>query len=323
MRKAALAVIVALVLPALVPRTTEARVVRFVVEQTRTFADGKSFGDVGPYQRLDGTVYIEIDPRDPLNSSIINLDKAPKGANGKVGFSSPFFILKPLDMNRANRKIFYGVNNRGNKLDLVWRTMVPQTPPTSNNPLTASDAGDGLLFRLGYTYVDAGWQGNVAPGNDRLVPAFPVATQADGRPIIAKVRVEYVDAEGFTRPLEGNANFRPYEPSDLDTSRSTLTVRSSSAGTRTPIPSDRWAFGRCQTGKASLIPTTTDICLFDGFKTDSIYELVYPAKNPWVMGLGYVVTRDVASFLRYEARDDAGNPNPLALAPGNVGIRRA
>jgi hypothetical protein len=323
MRKASLLVIVAFALLAVVPRPAEGRVVRFVVEQTRTFADGKSFGDVGPYQRLDGTVYIEVDPRDPLNASLINLDKAPKGANGKVGLSSPFFILKPLDMNRGNRKIFYGVNNRGNKLDLVWRTMVPQTPPTSNNPLTASDAGDGLLFRLGYTYVDAGWQGNVAPGNDRLVPNFPVATQADGRPIIAKVRVEYVDAEGFTRPLEGNANFRPYEPSDLDTSRSTLTVRSSSAGPRTPIPSDRWAFGRCHAGKASLIPTASDICLFDGFKTDRIYELVYPAKNPWVMGLGYVVTRDVASFLRYEARDDAGNPNPLALAPGNVGIRRA
>src|SRR2546425_232060 len=201
--------------------------------------------------------------------------------------------------------------------------MLPQPPPNSNNPLTAGDAGDGLLFRLGYTYVDAGWQGNVAPGNDRLVPNFPIALQSDGRPIVAKVRVEYVDADGFTRPLEGSANFRPYEPSDLDTSRSTLTVRSSSAGPRTPIPSDRWAFGRCQTGKASLIPTLTDICLFDGFKADRIYELVYPAKNPWVMGLGYVVTRDLASFLRYEARDEAGNPNPLALAPDNVGIRRA
>ena len=36
---------------------SQARVVRFVVEQTRPFADGMSFGDVGPYQRLDGTAY--------------------------------------------------------------------------------------------------------------------------------------------------------------------------------------------------------------------------------------------------------------------------
>src|SRR5207249_6250090 len=142
------------------------------------------------------------------------------------------FILKPVDMARGNQKLFYGINNRGNKGHLGRMTTFPIGPNT-NNPLTSADVNDdNLLMRFGYTYVDAGWQGNVAPGNDRLVPNLPVATQADGRPILAKVRVEYVDAEWFTRPLEGNGNFRPYEPSDLDTSRSTLTVRSSSAGPR-------------------------------------------------------------------------------------------
>ena len=54
-----------------------------------------------------------------------------------------------------------------------------------------------------------------------------------------------------------------------------------------------------------------------------MYELIYPAKNPWVMGLGYAATRDVASFLRYEAADDAGTPNPLAASADATGIRRA
>ena len=36
-----------------------------------------------------------------------------------VEFCAPFFILKPVDMARGNRKIFYGVNNRGNKLDSI------------------------------------------------------------------------------------------------------------------------------------------------------------------------------------------------------------
>ena len=152
---------------------------------------------------------------------------------------------------------------------------------------------------------------------------FPVATERDGRPIVARVRVEYDDATGFTLPLEGNPNFRAYDAADLDTTHSTLTVRNTVGGARTPVASDRWAFGRCAKGQASLVPTTTDICLFDGFKVDRIYELMYPAKNPIVMGLGYAVTRDVASFLRYQTKDDAGNPNPLALSPTNVGIRRA
>src|SRR5215216_1964739 len=89
-----------LILSMLVVQSGEAQVVRLVVEQKRLIADGKSFGDVGPYERLDGTVYIEVDPRNPLNAGIVNLDKAPKTANGMVGFSSPFFILKPVDIAR-------------------------------------------------------------------------------------------------------------------------------------------------------------------------------------------------------------------------------
>ncbi len=223
MRRAIFPAVACLILLAVMPASSEARVVRFVVEQTRRIADGKSFGDVGPYERLDGTVYIEVDPRDPLNAGIVNLDKAPRTPKGMVGFSSPFFILRPVDMTRGNHKLFYGVNNRGNKLDFAWRTILPETGTSNNNPLTAADFGDALLLRLGYAYVDAGWQGNVAPGNDRLVPSLSVAVQPDGRPIVARIRVEYTDVEGFTRPLEGSPAFRAYDTADLDTAHSTFT----------------------------------------------------------------------------------------------------
>jgi Alpha/beta hydrolase domain len=306
----------------------EARVVRFIVEQRRVFADGKAFGTVGPYERLDGTVHMEVDPRDPLNALIVNLDKAPRNARGLVEFSSPFFILKPVAIERGNGKLFYGVNNRGNKLEsgLRWNYVA-----ASNNPLTAADAGDGFLLRLGYTIVDAGWQGDVAAGRDRLFPKFPVATQPDGRPIVAPVRVEFSDREipaagTFTLPLKGSPNFRPYPVAAKEAAHSRLTVRETVGGTRAPIPADRWSFGRCPRGQASLAPSTTDICLFDGFQADKLYELIYRAQDPVVMGLGYAVTRDVASFLRYETVDGAGNENPIARYrgdPGFSGIRRA
>src|SRR3954469_4098146 len=109
-------------------QSTEARVVRIVVEQKRVVADGKSFGDVGPYERLDGVVYIEVDPRDPLNAAIVNLDKAPKTPKGMVGFTAPFFILKPVDLARGNHKVFYGINNRGNKGHLGRMTTYPLAP---------------------------------------------------------------------------------------------------------------------------------------------------------------------------------------------------
>jgi hypothetical protein len=322
MKKSICAVLIALLLPVFVPSTSHAKVVKFVVEQARRVANGKMFGDVGMYERLDGTVYIELDPRDPLNAGIVNLDKAPRTAKGMVAFSSPFYILKPMDMARGNRKMFYGVNNRGNKVDFAFRTYLPESA-SKNNPMSADDFGDALMMRMGYTYVDAGWQGNVAPGNDRLVPTLPVARERDGRPIIAPIRVEYADVTGFTRPLEGSAIFRSYETADTDTARSTLTYRASSTSPEVKISPDRWAFGRCPSGQAGMVPSTTDICYFDGFKPEGIYELTYPAKNPLVMGLAYVVTRDLASFLRYQSYDDWGNPNPLAVSASEVGIRRA
>lgn len=324
MKASIAAAAVVLMAPLVVPSTSDARVVRIVVEQKRPVLEGKSFGSAGPYERLDGTVYFEVDPKDPLNAGIVNLDKASRTPAGKVGFSAPFFILKPTDMARGNRKLFYGINNRGNKLEYAWRTYLP-AGTNNNNPATEADFGDALLLRQGYTYVDAGWMGNLAPGEDRLIPRLPVAMQPDGRPITAPVRVELADVEGFTQPLYGNRDHvarDPYEPVTTDTRQATLTVRSA-GGARTPVPADRWAFGRCATGAASLIPTASDLCVFDGLKVDRVYELTYTAKNPVVLGLGYAITRDLASFLRYAVKDDAGNPNPLAASATDTGIRRA
>jgi hypothetical protein len=309
------------------PRPSEGRVVAFVVEQRRSFAGGMQFGSAGAYERLDGTAYMEVSPSHPLNTVVVDLDKAPRNARGMVEFRAPFFILKPVDERRGNHKILYGINNRGNKQTLGYWNFVPSGPGI-NDPITLADAGDGFLMRLGYTIVDAGWQGDVAPGAARMFPNLPVATQPDGSPIVARVRIEYSDrtipAGGtFTLTLEGSTAFTSWPAADTNTAHSSLTVRDSLDGAKVPIASNRWAFGRCPSGAASLVPSTTDICLFDGFRADRLYELIYPARDPKVMGLAYAVTRDVGSFLRYQAQDDAGNPNPLALAASNVGIRRS
>jgi hypothetical protein len=234
-------------------------------------------------------------------------------------------------MARGNHKVFYGINNRGNKQTLGYFNYVPAGPGI-NDPITAADAGDGFLMRLGYTIVDAGWQGDVAnlPGSNVLFPNLPIATQADGSPIVAAVRIEYSDrtipANGtFTLPLEGSPSFQSYPAADTRTMHSTLTIRDevSDQGQMTPIAPDQWAFGSCPTGKSSLVPDPTQICLFSGFQADKLYTLIYPAENPIVMGLGYAVTRDIGSFLRYETRDDVGNSNPLVASPNEVGIRRS
>jgi hypothetical protein len=85
-----------------------------------------------------------------------------------------------------------------------------------------------------------------------------------------------------------------YETDNTDPARSTLRVRDDVDSAKTPIPSYRW--GVRPHGRGSLEPTTTDICLFGGFKADRLYELIYPAKDPIVMALGFAATRDIASL---------------------------
>src|SRR6267143_481843 len=311
--KGSLSVAVGLLSAAAIPRSAEARVTRFVVEGRVPFAVGTVWGTAGPYERLKGTAYMEVDPHDPLNAIIVNLDKAPRNARGMVEFSSPFLILKPVDMARGNRKIWYGINNRGTCLEVGFRAF--PLPAFTCNPLTAADVGaNNALLQQGYATVDAGWHGDGIQNPNQLFPKFPVATQRDGSPIVGPLRLEYqTGTNTFTQPLI--TGWRPYEAADTKTAHSTLTVRDRADSPKVTIASNRWAFGKCATGAASLIPTTTDLCLFDGFAAFKIYELVYPAKNPIVLGLAFAVTLDIGSFLRYRKHDDDGTPNPL-LVPG-------
>lgn len=306
-------------------RAADARVVRLVVEQRRPFAGGAAFGDVGQYERLDGTAYMEVDLRNPHNAVIVNVDRAPRNSRGMVEFSASFYILKPVDITRGNRKILVGLNNRGNSIELARFNIMPRQP-AGGDQQSSLEGGDGFLMKLGYTIVDVGWQGDLAPGGNRLLPQLPVARQADGSSIVALMRVEYSDRNlpqngAFTLTLEGTAAFLSYEAADTDPAHSTLTVRETVKGKRAAIAANRWAFGKCPTGQGSLVASATDICLFDGFKSEKLYELVYPAKDPIVMGLGHATTRDLASFLRHAVKDEAGNANPLASATGQPDIR--
>ena len=62
-----------------------------------------------------------------------------------------------------------------------------------------------------------------------------------------------------------------------------------------------------RTGKETIKPSSKDLYLRSGFKPGHIYEFIYPAKNPLVLGLGFAVVRDLISFLRYEMKDATGN----------------
>lgn len=290
---------------------SEARVAKLVIEQRAPYVAGAEWGKAGPYEMLRGTAYMEVDPNNPHDAVIVDLQNAPRNARGLVEFSTQFMILKPVDMHRSNHKIFYAVNNRGNNLEgLLTATTAAQVAGT--------DAGYAMTE--GYVVVDAGWEGDLIPVPSKLVANLPRARNGNGTPITGPMRYEYSDraAGSFTTNLEGTAGFLSYEAADTNTAHASFTVADSEYGPKTLVPANRWAFGSCPTGQASLVPGNVDLCYFDGFDNKKIYELIYQAKNPIVMGLGFATTRDLASFLRNETSDDAGTANPVG-----PGIRRA
>lgn len=86
---------------------TQAEVVRVEVEERRAFADGRPFGSTGPYESMEGRPHFAVDPEDPANERVTDIGLAPRNDAGKVEFSSDFFLLKPADPARGNRRILY------------------------------------------------------------------------------------------------------------------------------------------------------------------------------------------------------------------------
>jgi hypothetical protein len=290
-------------------------ITRFVIQRRESIAGGHEFPVTGAYEKLVGKIYGEVDPKNRLNKAIVNLDKAPRNRRGRVEYWSDFFILKPVDMARGNGKIFYDAPNRGSKRIVSFLN----DAPASNDPSKLEDAGNGFLMRQGYTIVWCGWQGDLMPQKNWLVMGVPVASNG-GKEILSKVRTEIVvDEKGIkSQPLSGDERVKSYPAASRDQAQALLTVREKSYGVRIPIPSSDWKFASCQkdslTGKEIIKPSSKDLYLSSSFKPGHIYEFIYPAKDPLVLGLGFAVVRDWISFLRYEIKDTAGRPNPLAPA---------
>lgn len=286
------------------PLVARAEVVQIEIADRRPFADGRSFGQSGPYERLSGKLWIEVDPSHPANSRIVDLKLAPTTSEGKVRYWTEFFLLKPVDVQRGNRHLLFDVNNRGNKLALA-----AFNEARGNDPLTVADAGNGFLMRRGYCILWCGWNGDVAPGDGRMQIELPVARNPDG-PITGRIYSEIcVDEKTFAQPL-CPGNTRVYPAASLDNATATLSMRPTRFEAAVEIPRDQWSFARLEGDQ--VVPDPTSLHIRDGFRPGWLYDLVYVGKDPRVSGLGSAAVRDVVSFFRYVEKDREGLANPLA-----------
>jgi hypothetical protein len=189
-------VVISLLLPLFLASALHAGIVRIVIEKREPFANGHEFPVTGAYEKLVGKAYGEVDPGNSLNKIIVNLDKAPRNAKGKVEYRSDIYILKPVDMRRGNGKIFYDAPNRGSKRILMFLNDAPD----NQDPSTLQHASNGFLMRQGYTIVWSGWQGDVMEGQNALVMRVPAANLKE---TARKTRTELViTGEGiYSQPL--------------------------------------------------------------------------------------------------------------------------
>ncbi len=292
-----------LVLPVLLvilaPAPGHAELTRVEIATRVDVLDGEAFGDVGPYEKIHGTAYFALDPANPRNQVVADIDLAPRNSEGKVEFSSDLFILKPKDPSRGNGVVFFDVINRGR-----FRLLsVFSHAENAQDPTTEAHFGDASLLLQGYTLVAIGWQFDVA--EERIGVHPPVATD-DGQPIKGWVREWFIPRErSDSYEWTAGSATKGYPPVDPDAPDSRLTSRKGFFTGRRLIPRADWRFGKIVDGQ--LVRDLDFVTLKGGFEPGLTYELAYESQNPPVAGIGLAAVRDMGSSMKYD---------PDTIAPG-------
>lgn len=272
-------------------------VIRFEVLESVPAFEGRSFDAVGPYVRITGRATIAVDPTDPRNAVIADIDQAPRNAQGRVEAVADVVLLRPADPARGNGTLLVDVPNRGRKLAPQLFDDVAQ--PGANNAATAADAGIGFLHRQGYAMAWIGWQADIPSRPGQLALQAPVL-----RGVTGPSRDEFL-FDHTRNPATATLTWPVADPASL-----AVTVRGHWSQPRQTPP----GLSIRSTG-----PRTVEITRpASGFDAAALYEVTYTARDPIVLGLGFAATRDVAAFLRREG----GAENPLA-ANGRPTVHRA
>ena len=173
--------------------------VRLNVERRESFAEGAAFGDTGPYERLLGKVEFAIDPEEPGLPFIVDLDLAPRNAEGLVEFQADFEILKPVEAGAVTAACSTRSQSRRQR-----GAPHVQQRRTRRRQGAARRSRQRLLHAEGYTVVWCGWQGDLISAGGNVVAYLPEARE-NGQTGARPLRQEFVvDTEGvLSLPVSG------------------------------------------------------------------------------------------------------------------------
>src|SRR3954451_1711453 len=306
---------VAIVL-ALAAAPASAEVVRIEVQSRADVATGAGFGTAGAYEKVSGRIFFAVDPSLPANRSITDIDKAPRNAAGRVEFSSDFYLLKPKRIERGNGAGLYEVSNRGGKGLLGFFDHAAG----SLDPTTAEQMGDGVLLKQGFTLLWAGCQ-FACPQRPGLVRVYPPVATDNGKPIRGLVRSDFVVTEKEADHSLADRDHAAYAVVDPSSAENVLTVRDTVDGPRRIVPRSQWGFGRADAGKT--VADATRVYLTGKFEPGKIYEVVYTAETPPIVGLGPAAIRDTVSMLKYRAAEALSIPSGAITRATAFGVSQS
>ena len=257
----------------LVPSLATSEVTKVTIASRAVVANGQPFGSVGPYEKLTGTIAFALDPANPRNKAIVDLDAAPRGSDGRVHFTADLYVLQPVDASRGNGTLLFEIANRGRK-GLLGRF---NRAGGSGDPTAAADFGDGFLMKDGYTVVWVGWQFDVQP------PLLRV--EAPAANVTGRMRFSFIPDERRTEIAP--ADLPQYPPATVNDPSAVLTVRNRNWDKPAVVPRSAWRFADGN-GRARIVLDT-------GFEPGRVYEIDYPATGARVAGVGLAAIRDAAS----------------------------
>ena len=255
------------------------------VARRGSYADGRSFGDYGAFEIVEGRVHYRVDPLDARNAGIVDLDLAPKDERGFVVFSGDYTLVAPCQ--RVPRKLLIDVPNRGRRLAFsMFNRATPQA--LLDDPCAA---GDGFLFRHGFAVASIGWQWDV----QGVALDAPPALQS-GRAIEGDVACRIQPSSNRSFVSFGQLGEVTYPPARRDDPAARLFVRDHDNAPQVELAREQWRFARERGG--ALEPSDRFIHCDGGFEKGRIYTLVYRARGARVTGCGLLALRDAAASLR-------------------------
>ncbi len=266
----------------------------------QTFVNGSKI----PYEIIAGRAFGELDPKLPQNALIQDIELA-KDADGKVHYVASFVLYKPIDPKQASGMLWHDVPNRGRVFPFA-----PQEQAFGDILLASAWQGDNS----GATAVRP-----TASIKGMQFLQVPVARLAKGEAVTGEVFGRIVNRSGMaSQPLLVQTNPVPYKPVSLDTTKASLVSRGGETmqGTaidEVSIPPSDWAWAKCD-DKTPFpgTPDATQICLKNGFDAKRLYQVVFTAQDPYVLGIGLAAWRDVGHFFKHSGKDDEGTANPIA-----------